>query len=88
MNGSILLRNGAYYLSYYLSYLSCIDDAKASRIEINFRTEGSEQTKEYPNNSSNEYNAIEFKNNGDEFREEDWDRLKKIAEGNPDVQKV
>ena len=31
---------------------------------------------------------IIFKNDGFPFRQEDWDRLKKIAEGNPDEQKV
>jgi hypothetical protein len=29
-----------------------------------------------------------FKNNGMDFRPEDWNRLKKIAEGNPDESKV
>ncbi|KIM45164.1 hypothetical protein M413DRAFT_428973 [Hebeloma cylindrosporum] len=29
-----------------------------------------------------------FKNNGMEFRDEDWNRLKKIAEGNPDEEKI
>ncbi|TFK45667.1 hypothetical protein OE88DRAFT_1668942 [Heliocybe sulcata] len=29
-----------------------------------------------------------FKNNGQAFREEDWSRLKKIAEGNPDEEKI
>jgi hypothetical protein len=28
------------------------------------------------------------KNNGQAFREEDWQRLKRIAEGNPDEQKI
>jgi hypothetical protein len=31
---------------------------------------------------------MKYKNNGFIFRPEDWDRLKKIAEGNPDEQKV
>ena len=31
---------------------------------------------------------IIFKNNGFPFRPEDWNRLKRIAEGNPDEQKV
>ena len=31
---------------------------------------------------------IIFKNNGFAFRPEDWDRLKRIADGNPDEQKV
>jgi hypothetical protein len=29
-----------------------------------------------------------YKNNGIDFQQEDWDRLKKIAEGNPDESKV
>jgi hypothetical protein len=29
-----------------------------------------------------------FKNNGIVFRDEDWTRLKKIAEGNPDEEKI
>lgn len=28
------------------------------------------------------------KNNGQAFREEDWQRLKRIAEGNPDETKI
>jgi hypothetical protein len=28
------------------------------------------------------------KNDGQAFREEDWQRLKRIAEGNPDEQKI
>jgi len=31
---------------------------------------------------------ISFKNNGFLFRSEDWDRLKHIAVGNPDEEKV
>ncbi|CAG8539361.1 9116_t:CDS:10 [Paraglomus occultum] len=72
----------------YRELLQNADDAKASRIEINFRTEVVGQIKERPSNSSNEYNVIEFKNNGSPFSEKDWDRLKKIAEGNPDEQKI
>jgi hypothetical protein len=36
----------------------------------------------------NKITRIIFKNNGFAFRLEDWNRLKKIAEGNPDEQKV
>lgn len=32
--------------------------------------------------------SIIIKNNGRAFTEDDWRRLKKIAEGNPDEQKV
>lgn len=31
---------------------------------------------------------VVYRNNGLPFRVEDWSRLKKIAEGNPDVNKV
>jgi hypothetical protein len=31
---------------------------------------------------------IQVRNNGRVFAPEDWNRLKKIAEGNPDEQKV
>lgn len=32
--------------------------------------------------------ALTLRNNGRPFSEEDWSRLRKIAEGNPDEQKV
>lgn len=32
--------------------------------------------------------ALTLRNNGRPFTDEDWTRLKKIAEGNPDEQKV
>jgi hypothetical protein len=52
------------------------DDAESSSVKIMFKTDGSKITR------------ILFKNNGFAFRPEDWDRLVKIAEGNPDEQKV
>lgn len=52
------------------------DDAKSSSIQIIFETKNNVVTR------------ILFKNNGIYFRPEDWNRLKKIAEGNPDEQKV
>jgi hypothetical protein len=52
------------------------DDAKSSSIQIVFETENNKVTR------------ILFKNNGFAFRPEDWNRLKTIAEGNPDEQKV
>ncbi|CAG8609038.1 5403_t:CDS:10, partial [Paraglomus occultum] len=60
------------------------DDAKSSKIEIFFETDGS--TEADPNIKI--CTRILFKNNGFIFRPEDWDRLKKIAEGNPDQQKI
>ena len=41
-----------------------------------------------PENNKPGITSIEYKNNGKPFREEDWNRLKKIAEGNPDEQKI
>ncbi|CAG8783954.1 533_t:CDS:2, partial [Racocetra persica] len=34
------------------------------------------------------YSRMLFKNNGFAFRQQDWDRLKRIAEGNLDEQKI
>ncbi|RIB30618.1 hypothetical protein C2G38_2152060 [Gigaspora rosea] len=53
------------------------DDATSSSVEIIF-----EGTK------GGHYSRLLFKNNGMNFRQQDWDRLKKIAEGNPDEQKI
>ena len=63
-----------------------LDDAKASSVEIIFVTEKSKQIGNI--NLSSKCVRIIFKNNGFVFRSEDWNRLKKIAEGNPDEQKV
>ncbi|CAB5200411.1 unnamed protein product [Rhizophagus irregularis] len=52
------------------------DDAESSSVKILFETDGNKITK------------IIFKNNGFIFRAEDWNRLVKIAEGNPDEQKI
>ncbi|CAG8597455.1 8335_t:CDS:2, partial [Racocetra persica] len=52
-------------------------DATASSVEIVF--EGT---------SGDNYSRLLFKNDGMNFRQQDWDRLKKIAEGNPDEQKI
>ena len=60
------------------------DDARSSSIQIVF------ETASYNKIKKNEIikDRIIFKNNGFAFRPEDWDRLKEIAEGNPDEQKV
>ena len=34
------------------------------------------------------YTRLSVSNNGDIFSEGDWDRLKRIAEGNPDEEKI
>ncbi|CAG8452410.1 537_t:CDS:10, partial [Dentiscutata heterogama] len=53
------------------------DDATSSSVEIVF--EGTKREN---------YSRLLFRNNGTNFRQQDWDRLKKIAEGNPDEQKI
>ena len=61
------------------------DDAKSSSIQILFETANPSLDKDIVNNK---IKRILFKNNGFVFRDQDWNRLKKIAEGNPDEQKV
>ncbi|GBB83189.1 hypothetical protein RclHR1_00010071 [Rhizophagus clarus] len=60
----------------YRELMQNSDDAESSSVKIIFKTNGSKITR------------ILFKNNGFAFRSEDWDRLVKIAEGNPDEQKI
>ncbi|KIJ33557.1 hypothetical protein M422DRAFT_783144 [Sphaerobolus stellatus SS14] len=71
------------------------DDAASKAVEIRF------ESQEYLDNVKNGGGALSgpidlkkpvhqwtFRNNGILFREEDWARLKKIAEGNPDEEKI
>ncbi|KAF7362040.1 hypothetical protein MVEN_00549400 [Mycena venus] len=74
------------------------DDAQSKRVEIRFQT----QTALNPDRDSDQSAVAQklpdlktalchqwtFKNDGMAFRKEDWDRLKKIAEGNPDEEKI
>ncbi|CAG8538686.1 7915_t:CDS:10, partial [Acaulospora colombiana] len=62
------------------------DDAKSTSVQIIFETQKSSNATEI-NILKDKCVRILFKNNGFEFRPEDWNRLKKIAEGNPDEQK-
>jgi hypothetical protein len=78
------------------------DDARAKEVEIHFETKqfrerdavASEAQGEQPPSQDlpNLKTAIVhrwcFKNNGILFRDEDWNRLRKIAEGNPDEEKI
>lgn len=57
------------------------DDASSSAVQICFYTGSSDSNKSI--NLSTKCNKIVFKNNGMHFRQEDWIRLKRIAEGNP-----
>ncbi|RGB34624.1 hypothetical protein C1646_143658 [Rhizophagus diaphanus] len=75
------------------------DDAGSSTVQIVFETASNNyKAVRNPSNPSkrlsldrkmeNKITRIIFKNNGFAFRVEDWNRLKKIAEGNPDEQKI
>ena len=60
----------------YRELLQNSNDAEANRAEIDFSVvDGVVQ-------------QVTYKNNGMPFRPQDWDRLQKIAEGNPDEKKV
>ncbi|KAA1478156.1 hypothetical protein DENSPDRAFT_659742 [Dentipellis sp. KUC8613] len=78
------------------------DDAGSKSVEIRFETnaylesqkDGSPNTQgvvdkgKLPNLKTAMVHQWTFKNNGMPFRDEDWNRLKKIAEGNPDEEKI
>ncbi|KAF8128969.1 hypothetical protein EV363DRAFT_1220883 [Boletus edulis] len=74
------------------------DDARASAVEIHFETAAYLRRKEgeqgnidipsLPNLRSTYVTQWTFRNNGITFRDEDWTRLRKIAEGNPDEEKI
>ncbi|KAI0299353.1 hypothetical protein B0F90DRAFT_1810632 [Multifurca ochricompacta] len=77
------------------------DDAGAHSVEICFETESylSQEKREdnqlyepkqedLPDLKTAVVHQWTFKNNGIPFRDEDWSRLKKIAEGNPDEEKI
>ncbi|GLB37239.1 putative protein of unknown function (DUF3684) [Lyophyllum shimeji] len=76
------------------------DDAQATAVEIHFDTqkyldgksgsqvEGQSSKAPLPDLKTTVVHQWTFKNNGIVFRDEDWNRLKKIAEGNPDEEKI
>jgi len=63
--------------SLYRELLQNSNDAQASTAEIRFQTGEDENVTQ-----------MVYRNNGIPFRPEDWERLQKIAEGNPDPVKV
>lgn len=78
------------------------DDAKAKEVEIRFETkEFRDRNAEGASSEQHEPASVglpdlrttpvhhwNFRNNGIVFRDEDWNRLRKIAEGNPDEEKI
>eukprot|EP01117_Protostelium_nocturnum_P007885 TRINITY_DN2815_c0_g1_i4.p1 TRINITY_DN2815_c0_g1~~TRINITY_DN2815_c0_g1_i4.p1 ORF type:complete len:1661 (-),score=588.61 TRINITY_DN2815_c0_g1_i4:79-5061(-) len=82
----ILARYSAEY-TFYRELMQNSDDAGASAAQIRFY--GKETPK--PNSKidlTSKIHRVVFRNNGMPFRGEDWNRLRKIAEGNPDEQKI
>ncbi|THH29159.1 hypothetical protein EUX98_g5023 [Antrodiella citrinella] len=75
-------------------------DAASKRVEIHFETEaylahknsengeGPSGEWKLPDLKTTKVHQWSFKNDGMIFRDEDWSRLKKIAEGNPDEEKI
>ena len=67
----------------YRELLQNSNDAEATHSEVHFTTDvvGGD-------GKSGTVTQVMYRNNGMPFRDQDWARLKKIAEGNPDVSKV
>ncbi|KAG0011532.1 hypothetical protein BGZ80_000622 [Entomortierella chlamydospora] len=82
----ILARYSAEFVV-YRELMQNSDDAGAKGIEIVFETASPNSSEVAPNLSA-KITRVLFKNNGMDFRPEDWNRLKKIAEGNPDESKI
>lgn len=67
----------------YRELLQNSNDAEASRAEIHITTVKRDQSV-----GKEEVTQVLYRNNGLPFRPQDWARLRKIAEGNPDETKV
>ena len=72
----------------YRELLQNSNDAEADSAEIYFTTTTTSHGTEGLSSSSGIVTQVVYRNNGMPFRTQDWSRLKKIAEGNPDVSKV
>lgn len=73
----------------YRELLQNSNDAEATNAEVHFTTTASAEGSSSTGNSSSKIvQQVMYRNNGMPFRDQDWSRLKKIAEGNPDVSKV
>ncbi|KAG0163756.1 hypothetical protein DFQ28_010199 [Apophysomyces sp. BC1034] len=83
----ILARYSAEYVL-YRELMQNSDDATSTAVQINFHSVSPSSDLSKPPNLSAKCDKITFRNNGIPFRPEDWSRLKRIAEGNPDEQKI
>lgn len=67
----------------YRELIQNANDAMAKEIQIDFVTDKTTSAEDRPRICS-----VVVRNDGRAFTDEDWHRLKRIAEGNPDEQKV
>lgn len=80
----------------YRELLQNSNDAEATKAEVHFTTETVAAASSTTNGKSTPVvrtsrpivKSVEYRNNGLPFRPQDWSRLKKIAEGNPDESKI
>jgi hypothetical protein len=74
----------------YRELLQNADDARAGHVELHFnavaRSSALLDGGRLPDLSKQLIGNVTVRNDGIVFREEDWSRLRKIAEGNPDEQ--
>lgn len=70
----------------YRELIQNANDAGANEVQIDFKT--TTFAKAGGPNGRQMIKSIVIRNNGRAFTDDDWNRLKKIAEGNPDEQKV
>ncbi|KAI5854877.1 hypothetical protein BZA05DRAFT_392841 [Tricharina praecox] len=67
-------------------------DAGATSVEVRYTTDVEDHSGEAGDDLlrtvKGKVKRLVVKNDGDAFREEDWQRLKRIAEGNPDEEKI
>ncbi|KND02056.1 uncharacterized protein SPPG_02560 [Spizellomyces punctatus DAOM BR117] len=63
------------------------NDAGATEVKITFQT-NIQSRSFWQGGSKRVVASVTYRNNGRPFSEEDWARLRKIAEGNPDEQKI
>jgi hypothetical protein len=68
----------------YRELLQNSNDAEATTAEIIITTSSSSSGGESGDKKSDQVTQIIYRNNGHPFRPQDWARLRKIAEGNPD----
>ncbi|CCX06673.1 Similar to Sacsin; acc. no. Q9JLC8 [Pyronema omphalodes CBS 100304] len=62
-------------------------DANATSVQVHY-TVDTQEGDDLQRLVKSKVTQLVVKNNGQAFREEDWQRLKRIAEGNPDEQKI